>query len=261
MQKIIIFLIILGIVPTNLMAAPPSDQYKLVWSDEFDGSKLDFDKWDYRGLGPRRDAINVKDTVTLDGEGKLVLTTKKVGDEYHTAMISTDGKYETTFGYFECRVKFQEQIGHWSAFWLQSPTIQKVSDPKVNGTEIDIFEYLVRYEDTIHINLHWDGYGEDHKTTGYKYKNPKIGEGYHTIGIDWTPEEYVFYVDNKEVWRTDKAVSHRDQYIILSLEVGEWAGNIAEASLPDSIYFDYVRVYKKETSSASTQSGTSRNSQ
>lgn len=40
-------------------------------------------------------AINVKDTVTLDGDGHLVLTTNRVGDEYHTAMIGTHGKFET----------------------------------------------------------------------------------------------------------------------------------------------------------------------
>jgi len=26
--------------------------------------------------------------------------------------------------------------------------------------------------------------------------------------------------------------------------VGEWAGDIAKATLPDSVVFDYVRVYK-----------------
>ena len=91
--------------------ALPVDNYQLVWSDEFDGDTLDLDKWGYRSLGPRRDAINVKETVTLDGKGHLVLTTRRSGEEYHTAMIGTGGKYETAFGYFECRVKLQRQIG------------------------------------------------------------------------------------------------------------------------------------------------------
>jgi len=49
------------------------------------------------------------------------------------------------------------------------------------------------------------------------------------------------------VWRTDKGVSHAREYIILSLEVGRWAGEIAKARLPDSCTFDYVCVYKKPT--------------
>ncbi|MEA3226894.1 MAG: glycoside hydrolase family 16 protein, partial [Planctomycetota bacterium] len=89
--------------------ALPVKDYELVWSDEFSGETLDFDKWGYRALGPRRDAINVKETVALDGDGYLVLTTERSGDKYHTAMIATQGKYEPTFGYFECRVKLQTQ--------------------------------------------------------------------------------------------------------------------------------------------------------
>ncbi|MHC4171015.1 MAG: hypothetical protein ACYSWQ_29095, partial [Planctomycetota bacterium] len=75
------YLLSLMLLITTLFAADvgaqPVEGYRLVWSDEFDGDKLDFDKWGYRALGPRRDAINVKETVTLDDKGHLVLTTKR----------------------------------------------------------------------------------------------------------------------------------------------------------------------------------------
>ena len=223
--------------------------YVRVWSDEFDGQALDMKKWGYRSLGRRRDAYNVKDTVTLDGRGHLVLTTKRVGDRYHTAMIGTQGKYETAFGHFECRAKLQTQLGHWSAFWLQSPTMGKpVGEAKVAGTEIDIFEYLRKRADRVHHTLHWDGYKKDHKSAGHVAHHPGLGTGWHGFGLLWTRDEYVFYVDGKESWRTKKAVSHRPEYIILSLEVGGWAGSIAEAKLPDHLLVDYVRVYKRKES-------------
>jgi len=229
----------------------PVEGYRLAWWDEFDGDILDLDKWDYRSLGPRRDAINVKETVTLDGQGHLVLTTKRAANEYHTAMIGTGGRYETAFGYFECRVKFQRQIGHWSAFWLQSPTLgNPVGDPHRAGTEIDVFEYLCNRGDKIQHTLHWDGYGEHHKSAGKVPEIPGLMQGWHTIGLLWTPTHYVFYVDGNETWRTDKGVSHRPQYMILSLEVGKWAGDIGKAILPDSLYVDYVRVYKKTPSAS-----------
>jgi hypothetical protein len=50
-------------------------------------------------------------------------------------------------------------------------------------------------------------------------------------------------VDGRETWRTKEAVSGIPQYIILSAEVGKWAGDIAKARLPDRVLFDYVRVY------------------
>lgn len=247
-----LLLTITSLVPGQ--EALPVEGYELVWSDEFNGTALDFGKWEYRGLGPRRDAINVKEAVSLDGKGHLVLTTKRSDDRYHTAMIGTQDKYERTFGYFECRAKFQRQIGHWSAFWLQSPTLgEPVGEPAKAGTEIDVFEYLRSRGDKIQHTLHWDGYGQHHKSATQIAEIPGLTRDWHTIGFLWTPTHYAFYVDGKETWRTDKGVSQRAQYMILSLEVGKWAGDIAEAELPDSLYVDYVRVYTKTRQGASQE--------
>ena len=66
-QVFYLLLLILAVFAADAKA-PPVDGYKLVWSDEFDGHALDLEKWVYRALGPRRDAINVKETVSLDGK-------------------------------------------------------------------------------------------------------------------------------------------------------------------------------------------------
>jgi beta-glucanase (GH16 family) len=217
---------------------------KLIWSDEFNGQALDDSKWSYRGLGKRKGGVNTKDSVKLDGKGHLVLTTRKVGDAFHTGMIGTQGKFERAFGYFECRVKLQTQPGHWSAFWLQSPRLGKtIGDPKSSGTEIDIFEYLARKGDKIQHTIHWDGYGKHHKSKAQLVEREGLQKGWHTVGLEWKRGEYVFYVDGKRTWRTTQGISHTPEYIILSLEVGPWAGAITDAKLPDSVEFDYVRVY------------------
>ncbi len=231
--------------PLQQVADIPVEGYALVWSDEFDGADLDTEKWRHRRPGRRRDAINVEDTVTVDGQGHLVLTTKRSGEEYHTAMIGTDETFAATFGYFECRAKLQTQVGHWSAFWIQSPAIdQELDNTEVTGTEIDVYEYLRNFGDDVVHNLHWNGYAEYHKTVGGRATVPGLSEGWHTFGVLWTEDGYVFYVDGEETWRTDQAISKQPQYMILSLEVGPWAGDIAEATLPDSLYVDYVRVYQ-----------------
>lgn len=217
----------------------------LLWHDEFNTAKLDTTKWIYRSLGPRRDAINVKESVEVN-DGNLMIITRQVGDEYHTGMIATAGKFEHTFGYWEARMKFQHQPGHWSAFWLQSPEMGKVSNYQKYGAEIDIIEYLVNKGDTVLNNIHWDGYGDAHKHVGHDSYFPGLSKGYHRVGLEWTPEEYVFYVDDQEIWRIDQAVSHRPEYIIFSLEVGKWAGDIADASLPDTLFVDYIRVYENK---------------
>jgi beta-glucanase (GH16 family) len=232
----------------SLVAAGESAQDdNLVWSDEFDGASLDLTKWIYRGLGPRRGAVNVKEAVTLDGQGHLVLTTSQVGDKIHTGMIATQGKFERAYGYFECRVKLHRQPGHWSAFWLQSPKLGSVvGDTKASGTEIDIFEFLPLLPDKIQHTLHWDGYGKDHKSAGHVSHNPGVGEGWHTFSLLWTPDEYVFYVDGRETWRTQAGGACQvPLYIKLSDEAafGGWAGDVRRADLPDDFLVDYVRVY------------------
>jgi len=73
---------------------------------------------------------------------------------------------------------------------------------------------------------------------------PGLHEGWHTVGVNWKPDEYVFYLDGKETWRTKAGgVSQVKTHILLTEEIGTWAGYIGMANLPDKTLFDYVRVY------------------
>ena len=250
LKQCIMLFVLLMVTFFNYISMPTiiaqSKNKYLIWSDEFQGTSLDTTKWSYRDLGARRDGVNVKETVSLDGIDNLIITTEKVGNKYHTGMIGTQGKFEYKFGYWECRMKLQKQQGHWSAFWLQSPTIGKnIGDVKNSGTEIDILEFLVREKNLVRHHLHWDGYYDFHKHVGIKAPIPNIREGFHKFALEWNEDEYIFYVDDNENWRTKEGVSQRTQYIILSLEVGKWGGDISRAVLPDSLVVDYVRVYSQ----------------
>ena len=194
----------------------------------------------------RRDGYWVKEDSYLDGKGNLIIRTKKDGQRYTSGAMRTRKRFEHKFGYWVCRCKFPEQVGHWPAFWLHIDSVTKVGNEGRDGTEIDIME-KPWLEDKITQNLHWDGYGDAHKSAGSgTFTVPGISEGFHTFGLHWKKDEYVFYVDGNEAWRTAEAVSHVKQYIILSLEVGKWVGDIADAKLPDSILVDYIRVYHKK---------------
>ena len=119
----------------------------------------------------------------------------------------------------------------------------KIGNDGRDGTEIDIME-KPWLDDRINYALHWDGYGKEHKSAAKEVKVPGIMEGFHTYALLWTPEEYVFYVDGKETWRSKAGgVCQVPLYIKLSDEVGNWAGDIRKAKLPDQFLVDYVRVY------------------
>ena len=231
---------------------PPTTDYKLVWSDEFDGPTLDTAKWKHRYLGPRKDGVNDTSAIALDGAGHLLITCSRKDDKILTGMICTDSLFSAKYGYFEARVQFQTQEGWWPGFWLMGNRVgdpdrgkATIDDTERNGTEIDIFEYLRIRGDQLQHALHWNGYGPNHKSVGHHPSAANLTSGFHTVGCEWTPERYVFYVDGMKSWETTSSISGVEEYIILSGEVSSWPGNIQRASLPDSVVFDYVRVWQK----------------
>ncbi|HEY0669950.1 MAG TPA: glycoside hydrolase family 16 protein [Sphingobacteriaceae bacterium] len=222
------------------------NDFKMIWNDEFDGTTLDLTKWMYRADGVVRNlATASRQTISLDGKGNLVMkVTKDANGKYYVGQVATDGLFQAKYGYFECRAKMNESLGPHVAFWLQSNTMGiETNDPATNGVEIDIFEYHRKKPDLVFHNLHWNGYGTNHMSTGTNVKLTSIGMGYHTFGLEWNQNQYIFYVDGKETWRTSTAVSQIPQYMILSTELTGWGGDPETGNFPDQVVFDYVRVY------------------
>ena len=232
----------------NFSTALPAEAagYVLSFSDTFSGTELDTSKWRPRSLGKRRNGVVVEEASRLNGNGQLSMTLTQVGAEYHIAQIATHETFLQKYGYFECRARVNHELGAHTAFWLQSPDLSKgLNDPAQFGTEIDIFEYHINQgRSWVYHNLHWNGYGAEHKQAGTKIEIAGIDEGFHTFGLLWTADAYVFYVDGQETWRTSEAVSQIPEYIILSVELSGWGGDVTQATLPDEILFDYVRVYQ-----------------
>ena len=226
----------------QLPSAPAGQTWKLVWQDEFDGDKLDATKWDIPEY-KRRDGHWSRKAISLDGQGHLVMSVLKDGDKFLDGCVRTKDKFQHSFGYYVARIQLQKQLGHWSAFWLYDASVGKIGDEGRDGTEIDIME-KPWLDDRLNYALHWDGYGKDHKSKATVVKVPGVMDGFHTFGLWWTPDEYVFYVDGKETWRTNAGgVCQVPLYIKLSDEIGDWAGDIKKAELPDAFLVDYVRVY------------------
>lgn len=228
----------------TLPPTPAGKAWKLAWHDEFDGDKLDMTKWDIPEY-KRRDAWWSKKAVEIDGKGSLVMKMFKEGDKYYDACVRTKGKFEHAFGYYVARMQLQKEPGHWSAFWLYNDCVGKIGNDGRDGTEIDIME-KPWLDDRVQNTLHWDGYGKEHKSEGKVAKVPGVMEGWHTFSVLWTPEEYVFYTDGKETWRTKAGgVCLVPLYIKISDEaqMKGWAGELLKAKLPDQFLTDYVRVY------------------
>jgi beta-glucanase (GH16 family) len=166
--------------------------------------------------------------------------------------------FRRTFGYYEARIKFPRISGVWGAFWLMSPTVgEDLNNGGEEGTEIDIVETIHNEKGEFNAALHWNGYGDHHKSVGsengYKSVSVDIYDGdFHTFAVNWTPSEYVFYVDGYEFWRVDGGLDFKNcginknpNYIKLTVESAPWAGPLPEDFTEAEMVVDYVRVYKQ----------------
>jgi hypothetical protein len=233
---------------TPTVYTPESLGYELFWEDQFHGDKLDPEKWAPRAVGPRAvgyispEAIKVKD-------GFLELSAFEKGDSILVGAVGTQDLFMTKYGYFECRAQLQKSKGNWSAFWIQSKGIAQGEDPAKFGVEIDIMEFFKRTDDEmISHNLHW-AYGPNQKSVGGLLSQVKgVTEGFHTFSAEWTPEKYAFFVDGYKYYEITRAISHVEEYMILSMELPGTLEALKDAEFPDVFIVDYVKVYKKKQS-------------
>ena len=235
--------------------------YNLVFEDEFEGTELNLDYWEYRGSGPRRGGFNAESQVVVDN-GEMIMTGEYLtdgmyGEGWYTGMIKLRQRYCT--GYFEIRCKVNADPGYWSAFWLQAdgPYTASISQGGVGGAEIDIFE-STDYGDEASRNaviqtIHCAGVGGvqegfQSERLGSFYGN-NIYEEYNTYGLEWTEDEYIFYVNGVETRRSSfgDGVSQVPEDVIVSLEIPdeEKLSNLDKDTYQTTYTVDYVRIYQK----------------
>ncbi|MBP3697010.1 MAG: glycoside hydrolase family 16 protein [Clostridia bacterium] len=180
------------------------------------------------------------------------------GAGWYSAGIDTDSDapngFSQKYGYFECRCILPEGADIWSAFWLMNNGVYVENGTGTDGTEIDIFEsdcYGKFFKNSVTSNLHFDGYGDAHQKLGAKQfllkNNPY--EEFNTYGLEWNEDEYIFYINGIETFRTDfGGVSQNEEYLILSVEMrGENAvpSDRENAPAEDAFFVvDYVKVYQ-----------------
>lgn len=257
---------------TTAYAAPPTTSagWTMVFNDEFEGTSLDKSKWNptYNwGHTHNHQAYCVEENVSVK-DGKLIIMAesrrhpdapptcsnggKTYSLDYTSGAIDTRGHFEVNGGYIEGRFKMPWQLGTWPAFW----TLQDGWPP-----EIDIFE--VPHERNLHhYYLHYtktDWYAQhgsawDHEASfGGTSTGPDKSADFHTYGLEWTNSYLKFYFDDKVIAtynRPDEISQLKDNYIIINLAVGGWAGDNIQIDNANPAYLecDWVRVWKKNAS-------------
>lgn len=243
--------VILSLIGLNSTFSQVAKNLNLVWSDEFNGTTLDESKWAHPPAWNRQGGSFWSDeNYEMTGDGKLKLTVTERNDSVFCGALRTRNLFDKKYGYFEVRCKVPQMHGGWGAFWLM-PYQNKPGNAGNDGTEIDVFESINGWNGQVNHAIHWDGYAAEHQKESYRFSRPDLyDDNYHVFGMMWTPEEYIFYIDNQETWRTSAGgVSDVNQYLKLTLEVSgdTWAGNWDnQVEKPIDWLIDYVRVYDHE---------------
>ncbi len=231
----------------------------LAWTEDFDGTTLDWSKWNHRSEALRRVRTHggrrihwryEHDNVSV-ADGHLVLRNirQQQGgsfDMVRAAAIDTKGKFEQTYGYFEARIRIAPTAdGIHTAFWLQNddrdkrPSEGGVSGPS-DGAEIDILESAYT-SNHYGMAVHWDRY----RSVSEKLDFASIHDGqFHVYSLAWTPDGYTFYADGEPRTETSDGLSHSDGYVILSTGVSWGQGNAHTGTFPNEALVDWIRVYE-----------------
>ena len=189
-------------------------------------------------------------------DGRLVIegeyTTREYGEGWHAASVRLKDFY--TYGYFEIRCIPNDSEFFWSAFWLQSPNsyTPEISQGGIGGAEIDIFEtyknHTITTTDFIFSTVHCNGFDEfDDKVDSQQVAKVYVKDlhsEYTTLGMMWTENEYIFYVNGVETGRTAFAAgtSSVPEEVIISL----CAPDTIELDKETTTRFlvDYVKIYQ-----------------
>ena len=216
---------------------PAGKKWILAWSDEFDGTELDRNKWGFRlNFWGTRLKTFTTEGVELDGKSHLRLNLVRKGDDFYSPHLQTGslsydipkdsngwwpfGTKETPrfmhrYGYYECRCRQPKNPGWHSAFWLQSPSVGAHPDPKRAGIECDIMENHKQFSHGVIVcgNI-WNGYGLDGKSSGHAWvPYEETADGWHLYACDWHRGGYDFYFDKKLVCRIVPTEEERQQII------------------------------------------------
>ena len=243
-------------------------EYSLVWSDEFNGDKLDESVWNYNtggngwGNNELQYYTNRPENIRIVN-GCLEIEARKEtyeNREYTSARIYSKGKKSFLYGKMEARIKFPGGKGTWPAYWMMGET---GTWPKCG--EIDIIEHIGSQDTRASFALHTQ---EKNGMNGKNWHNTHffdypLSNDFHVYGVEWCQEEengkdcIRFTVDGVEyatAWENkigdhDSWPFYKPHYFILNLAIGgNMGGKVDDAIFNQKriMYVEWVRVYQRQ---------------
>ncbi len=253
------------------VGGPPEDPddfaegWTIVWSDEFNGTKLDESVWSYdeggHGFGNEEAQYYTRDNISVS-DGKLIIEAKaerRENNDYTSGKIVSQNKKSFKYGRIAARIKMPSGDGMWPAFWLLGDSHASVGWPQCG--EIDVMEAKGRLPSissgALHMGERWDL-----KDTQWDEvdRHLDLDEEFHIYAVEWDKDEIKWFNDDVNFYTSNAGVNCGDPiwcpfgeaqdwdfYLLLNLAVG---GHFDNYTMPPhswtetTMEVDWVRVYE-----------------
>jgi beta-glucanase (GH16 family) len=208
---------------------------KVVFFDDFSGSKLDRSKWNTEITGMH---VNDELQAYVDSAATIYVQNNSLvlqpryspgfvtGDgqkfDFISGRINTKNKFDFTYGTVEARIKLNEGSGLWPAWWM----LGYGNWPETG--EIDIMEY-VGEKDWASAAVHGPGYsGETPFVNRLYFARDNDVTRWHVYAVDWTADSLLFKYDGITMFRVTRAMANKygkwsfdnNKFLILNFALG-----------------------------------------
>lgn len=251
----------------------------LVWSDEFNtNGVVDSNNWFHQTQLPAGGSwfngevqhYTNQQTNSFVDSGFLNIVAKKenftdqnVTKQYTSARLNS--KFAFKYGRIDVRAKLPIESGTWPAIWMLGKNVNEDGGyfDALYGTtnwpacgEIDIMEHGIFPSENINFVQ-----SAIHTTSSSGNTVNKEGtiasdlaNSYHVYSMNWSPNQISFLLDGVIYYTYNPSVKDastwpfdKEQYLLLNIALGGFAGTIPSDFVQTSMVVDYVRVYQNTT--------------
>ena len=252
---------------------PPTDTDNYILdpehSDEFNGTSLNTNLWNYYTGGWKDENQQVQNCYTSEEEnvnvsggslnlvglykpGKTCTGNTKTGD-FTSGFVQTKNKAYFKYGYIEARIKMPKNKSTWPGFWM-SPNNSPYGPGWPDWGEIDIVEAKGSNRQFAASDAHWrdkntpTGQAGSHRNRQGVIPPSKFGTNndtteWHTYGVKWTEGKLEYFIDgewhhtitefkNSNSTGSPNGPFDQDFFLRLNLAIG---GNYIDAPWDDPI--------------------------